>query len=396
MVKELGFTEIVRAREFLVLFIALITVSTFYSFWIVWYDQATGFQIQDEISRSVLNGNMTVEKETKIIWENYIPLKSNISLVIRENITCKWIPKLIYYEDDEIYYDINIEEVNWQFFYGNDPLSPLYMDRFSMPNLTNECARNLIIPWFTRVVINVRWSYSCNVSAHPKAKLTIVTYAHGRLARYIRARAKIRFPTDIVIPVISFTLAGYAFAWIISKRIKPLSKAFYYLTQLERGHPKSDACLEEALKELAYGTNLLSYGLSVALAPMISLFKIIVRNKITELAYKSKLMSLGWEKPLEKFLENKATKPASTLFELRSVALIIGFLTSVGLTFKWNIGAIRPFIFAFGLTYILCNLGFLAFMVRRSRKDLFTLLFIIFVVVLVTWIPTVIIIFRGL
>jgi hypothetical protein len=94
-------------------------------------------------------------------------------------------------------------------------------------------------------------------------------------------------------------------------------------------------------------------------------------------------------------LEEELAKPGTTLFNSGAVTLILGFLASVGITFSWNVGVLGPFILALGLAYLYFNLGFLTYLVKKSNRELVTVIFAFLFIALVTVIPKLIIIARS-
>lgn len=94
-----------------------------------------------------------------------------------------------------------------------------------------------------------------------------------------------------------------------------------------------DSGIDSALANLTTGPN----RMGVLLIPAKTLFKLRVRNMVSRLLQNGEGVSQDEKDELKAYLGNEDTKPA---FDLRSVALLLGFLTSVGLTLGWTVGPV--------------------------------------------------------
>jgi len=362
-----------------------------WGFWLVWQDNAIKEEQETAVVYFTQGDNYTSFRETTVIYENYLPVSHKLSLTFssfREN--------KVLFEIEHESYNVQMYEVQFQLFYGNKPLIP--------PNViiyTENSSKGMIgpgeyyIPAFSSAVVKTNWSYTSSVFDDP---IIYISTEHGEMYLSdeeiiekeklkspinILVRTMKSFPFKIVLPIAFFVLFGVILAKGKSRQLQPISESLFFLTQLRLQHINEDTLprLETTLKNLAYVPNLFGYGSVVAFALAFWLLRTSFRKLVIELLYKSKLESLGWENSIEKYIE--ATKPSSAPIDLKSIALIIGILASVGITFSWNLGAIKPVLLTIGLTYLCYNLGFLLFVVRKSPRDM-NLVFMMIVLVAIT------------
>jgi hypothetical protein len=159
--------------------------------------------------------------------------------------------------------------------------------------------------------------------------------------------------------------------------------------------------LDSALRSLKDGPTLLGFALGVVLGPAVALFKVITTRSVSTLSRQSDVREVNWKtkgedkSPIETFLADPDTQPGKSLLEFQTVTLVLGFLASVGITLKWNVGAIAPFLLAIGLAYLCYNLGFLSYIVRKSRADLASIVVLITFILVLAVLPDIINIWQG-
>jgi hypothetical protein len=191
----------------------------------------------------------------------------------------------------------------------------------------------------------------------------------------------------IMLPIAAFVLCGVCLAVAAGsgRTVSCMTDAYSYLTSDSRKLRPDKLQIE--LRTLFSNLNMLNHRLGVFLVPALTLFKVMIRERLIFLNNKNKYESPDQDAGLQKFLEDDSAKPSSALLDFKSIALVTGFLASTGIVLSWNVGAMGPLILSLGLLYLCYNLGFMLVIVRRNRKDLLTVVSIIVFVIIVISAP---------
>jgi hypothetical protein len=405
----------------------------------VWYDKATNISITEVTTKTEDTGVIYVDKSDSIIVDHYVFWQTRCFISIESvleylggidiggrflhgiyvDLEKTWEEIRDTFVDNDCYIIKPFKEYSVQLFYGDEPITPLQIVHFNESIVSSEWmygltyltfADSLTVPPFSKLAIEVKWGYSYNKTwTHKYGSTHYVPDLHLYMDSSIREPYSWRsfgegyfyyliqltsFPGNITLPFIVFVLTGFFAAWIKNEQLKNIVDTHEFLSRANKTNHVDVVRLESILIRLPLIINQLGFGYLTLLAPAISLYKIIVRRKVSRLILKNKLESLGWEEPLETFMSDSATQPKSILFEWRFLSVAIGFITSIGITFSWNVGAVAPLIFAFGLMYIFVNLGVLIFLVRKTT-DVRQVLIVIIVVYIISIFPEIFNFMQG-
>lgn len=380
-----------------------------WGFWLLWEPSARHLQVQNEFNFESIEDIEHIDVESKIIFENYLPFSQMLILKFRHyswdafNQTSSYENEIWIDEGPDLY-DINISKIQWQVFYGDEPLKqPL--------TFTGDHIQSLFdISPLSKSIITVCWNYSTNMSDLSEIE-TVRLFAkeyetsdkYGGMegssdnpiiqGRDFLKKISRSWLFGIFLPIIIILWTGFYFAKILNiyKNLNVMADGLKELSELNLANLKSDIPnpINKTFHDLAFKPNLIGYIFSIIFALAIILFKISCRNWISRLLLQAKncdesIFKINKENKktvmdqknlksermlLEAYLKEPATSPAEKLVQAKSIGLILAFLASVGVAFSFNAGAIAPFIYALGVTFLFLNLGFLYFLVRKSRFD---------------------------
>jgi len=386
-----------RRQAIAVFFLLLTAIAGFWGFLFVWGSLAVQVQEQvGEVVSSQADLRTSVFSNYTITFENY-GLTSH-TLFLR-GFSTGYQPFVILGTGELQKDNLTIDQVRFQEFYGTQPLRPPFVEN-NVP--LQGLPRFFPIPRLTKVIVQIRFHYKLTGNDSQLQPLVYPDPQRTYLAQFVPALSTFEgyfgaFPyraISLTLPVVFFTGFGASIGYL-RRRVHTISNAFHDL-----GRTKNQEDLRRSLAILAYDPNLLGYGWGAIFAPAVTFFKMSVRRRVASLNYQSEKgrseLKPDSNSVFDKFLKNGATQPAATLSEFRTISLIIAFLASVGLTFSWNVGAIGPFLTAVGLSYLSCNLGFLAVLVRRHSFDLLVVILLIAFAFAVVSITQVIVTLRAL
>lgn len=352
-----------------------------------------------------LNGTILVQESTTLVVENYFPFRArtynpelkktfpngtqvyisnDAESLKKENITIKVMEYSVKYGEQELFPPL--KEVN----------PPIFISIGTVGLSKN--------------IISVKWSYQINetlLDGRPavsyslgfRSILSEDGFSVYNLIKQFFLFEPINEPFFDIVFYLFFIGAGFAFSWIFFRNKSDLYTAYNYLTTefkpelIEYSHPVKEkkilSSLSKNLRILAYSTNNLNAkGLGILFGLSILLFKISINTWFKKHHNTCLLHEIEpFEKELEKYAKNLDTKISNLIPQSRTITIAIAFLASVGISFKWNVGAAVPFLYSLGLFYVFLNLGSTLYLVRKSKKDIIWVIVAILLIFLVVFSP---------
>jgi hypothetical protein len=207
------------------------------------------------------------------------------------------------------------------------------------------------------------------------------------------------FPDDVrslatqVVYYSFIVLFGFVFCSFLFRKKSDLKQAYKYLI---KGKIDKTEDLSKNLKILTYRPKLLGGFTRIVCGLSIILFRNSINSQIKNLKNKNALEgSEDIDKQLSHYADDSDNKLSDLIPEQKTVLLALGFLTSVGISFSWNIGAVAPFLYSLGLFYVLLNLGSSFYLLRASKKDAIWIVIVLIGVILVSLSPQILQLLRG-
>ena len=377
-------------------------------FFLVWGEKASHVRTVTAMNYSSEGENVTLQLESVITFENYFPVRQMLGIEFHISslnaYTGEESEGLDVWDSESLkVYGITVDKTQFQSFYGDEALGP-------PSTVTGDVfVSQYGVSAFTKMVVSVSWNYSRDLTdptdiriVRLRAKQVSSFELHDEVEDkdtnilvegydYLRLVTRSYF-FEVLLPVALFISSGGTIAVALRKKIYDLREALRYISKLSLEDLRAGGLDESALKELTYKPNLLGYIPNIFFAPAVALLKISIRRWVTRLLYEARIKGIPEKtlKPLTGLLKEDSTKPSGKLIELKSVGLILAFLVSLGVTLAFNVGAIAPVLYAVGLTYLFCNLGFLLYLVRKSTPDFYRSIIFVIVGIAVVALPRII------
>jgi hypothetical protein len=344
-----------------------------------WEKYSTGetFDVQPEYKR--VDGTTIVTEKATIVIDNYYPFIS------------RWFIPYIEKEIDDHQGNVTTLEI------GNRPESyaaenitiqqmawkTTYLDGSDGPQLT-EINPNSIsevdTAGMSRNIITLTWSYNKTENPYSPEVFYLLQYhtvknnplGVTRFFDYIyfmrSDQQKLVFG---VLFYCSSAFAGFFLTWLILLRRTDYKKARRYLKQFDYNqmeNANSTTELSYNLKVLKYFPNLLRSAWRFLLGLSLLLFKVHVANCCK---YYRDECNLECKMKFQNEFSNNAvlveSKVSDLLPEKQTILILIGLLTSFGVTFSFNLGALAPFTYSLVVFYIFLNIGSTFYLFGRTR-----------------------------
>jgi len=370
---------------------------SFLGFWFVWEDRAINIELRTDRTSLVGENGTTYFAETSLSFENYVLGRRGVRLNfvhVGLNETLPPAETTLDNAKDFATFNLTLRETSSQLLYGSEPLSGKNVR--TGWNLTRPHCYD--IPGLTRLVVTMEWSWSSNESA-PGYVFLDAERDDGCIFRLVESEPYPlwdSFPARYLSRSILLPTAFFSLGFLLEVRrrnlLDDLSESYKYLSQLRQG---ADERLEQALKDLIHQPRLMNYAEGAFFGAALTIFKILTRRIAEAKSSESELKSYWWDSSLREFLKDEAMQPGSSLFEAKTIALITGFLASIGLSFSWNFGAMGPLFLVIGLSYLSWNLGAVAYLVREHSPSLRVVGSALGVVIAALAFPIMIIDFRA-
>lgn len=400
------------------IFLIVGLVAAAWGFLALWNSEALKIYLQEAKSLSLRgdfpqgiaiessNVTVTVEDYSVEIEPQYVHMRALLLHSSPPNASSEYSVDLSYYSynshEEQLAHNLTFSGYMVQYFYGNQQIYPPFV--FTQKGLGQpQPMFPLTIPvaTFAKTVITFHYSYvspdkdpitvwllqpqlsSSNSPPSPNKTTGAYLTTAPSFAQWTLQSLPLR---PIMLPIAAFVLCGLSLAVAAGSgtTLSCMTDAYSYLTSDSRKLQLDKLKVE--LRTLFSNLNILNHRLGVFLAPALTLFKVMIRERLVFLNNKNKYESPDVDGGLQKFLEDDSAKPSSALLDFKSIALVMGFLASTGIVLSWNVGAMGPLILSLGLLYLCYNLGFLLVIVR-NRKDLLTVVFIIVFVMIVISVP---------
>jgi hypothetical protein len=411
----------VLTRVLLVAFIALTLAGSVFGFWVVWQTNAVTIQQQSGPTYSAKGGYFVANVNSSITVQNYQPAPEFITLQFVRTVNAPAGSNVTYpSQKDLIAHNFTISKITYQEFYGDQPLN--------QPAVWKNVTQYLLqVNWYqvqemAVAKLTVAWSYSTSninqdgffLSTPVSASPSPVQF--GGSAPYhtvsedtYQIEGVWGFVYRYGLPILSFSALGVAVALLMRSKIKAITDGLNFV-QKEASTPDGSIApdLERNLRVLKDTPSQLGYAFGVFFGPALALYKVIATRSVDTLSHQLDLKKITPKNdkppadksskdksPMDVFLSDPDMSPIKSLVDFRNVTLVLAFLTSVGITLKWNGGAVLPFLIAVGLSYLCFNLGFLAILVRKSFSDMISTIALIVVIFFVMVLPDAITIWQG-
>jgi hypothetical protein len=389
--------DIVEALVGAVIIVGFTVVSLFV-FSDFWEDNATNISEITNVDAKIVDGMQTIMVDTTFVVENYFPGK-NMTLypkICDRSIGNSDLPHEIPNKNQTLK-DLNIiiNSFSVKSKYGDESIEPDY--RFQNPTKFYE----LIIPSLSKTTITYDWNYNNTESIEIKdAVRFFLTYSETEspiafVSGEENLLNSLKGLTNYLMPYLIFAISGLFFAYIIFVYWNSeITDATITLLEFQS---KSDAkpngnkspLQDEIIKNVETLTNFpnnnsiitrLMFGLGIFI------FEYVINNKLTKFHEKISSFNIAPYKKekLEKSLLEHSTQSFKDFLdfipELKTISLIIvGFVTSVGISFSWNIGAVLPLLYSAAIYYLFINLGSVILLLHRSTKHILWIIGILIV-----------------
>lgn len=411
-----------------VVFLAFISVLFMIN---IWADQSLSFASPLTSAEAVYqNGSIVNKMRTVIVVENYFPqtyydtIKMN--LFANQTDRSSWIP-ISLNASTLVAQNISIGVYSVSYSYAGEELqNPAPVRMVNPPSL-----EGFVVAPLAKTTVSFDWSYVTNETSNRSYDVFVPMTELGERSVFQEFAVNTQlffhsWPLLWVFPLYSllaysfFMLLGWAYSWAILRDASGLAGAYRHLTvlkQMIQGEVKevkegkkekssetvcgyllaSDAMSErekkenklnedigETLRELKYFPNQLNSFNRIILGPSVLVFKLSVNSWCRYLKETcARLRREKLESSLGAYPEESATKVQDLVPETKTVVTFLGFLTAIGISFSWNIGAIVPLLFSLGLFYFFFNVGSAVQLIWRSYKDLVWIIILIVIAIFV-------------
>lgn len=373
-------------------------------FLVMWGERATNIVVDSGTNAVVGQTGVTYFVNSTVSFENYAPDPQTLTLGFVRNTLDPHTKDIV--STDPLNtssaladFNLSVRQVSVQRFYGSQPLGPASVS--SGVSLTLEA--NYTAQTFTKLVLNVTWTWHVG-SPVPFTLALVASSMRPWPLDWVPAlpapggvHAIAAFIRSSILMPLPLVLLGFMWIYLRRGAFASLSKAFGDLVSLNwRGRYD----LRATLSELANRPRVISYLEGVFFGAALAIFKLFYRRIAQAKMSERKLRTYGQDdadtKMIAAFLKDDATSPAASLFEPRTLALIAGFLASIGLSFSWNAGAIGPLLLVIGLAYLFWNFGALLYLVHKDHASIALVLALIAIVLLAVAFPDIIVVVRAI
>jgi hypothetical protein len=392
-------------KSILTAIILVLLLTSVYLFAVYWDNNAFHGEVNRQYTRQSINGAYLFSITHTVVFENYFPFRADAyNFTISSSSSHRRAISIPNEPESLKAWNLTIESAEFSAKYGEsdvaDPAKMLNPDTFP-PFRTVPMARN---------VLTIKYSYETNDSS---SLILLYFDRNNETGLRLNSQAKILFEqTPLYKMIIHLTpfwrnlssllwpaflclfivAAGLFFSWFLFRKNGDLRESYKYLVKVsesENGQLNLDSeKLSKSLRIFTHSPNLLGSFHRIFFGLSLLLFKNSTNRRIKTLRSKCALhCKEELDATLSQYLDNGDSKLADLIPEQRTILLIAGFLTSVGISFSWNAGAAIPFVLSAGLFYVFLNLGASFYLVKSSKYELLWIITVLALVILATLFP---------
>jgi len=384
--------------------VLVLLLGSFFSFGIAWYDRANNFSLKRTIEMQDQNNTRFWSEKDELTIENYFPFYSRFfkPLIIKEiyTITGKEFKVIDNTETELKKENITINSYEIGIAFGEEeidiPFKEISPKEFPRIGTSKMAVTKIIIDWNYNNTDQIKLRFVA-VKDIDELYHKETTYEEPMITRgeYLTSY----FTPSVlreVLPYLFFVLAGIVFSLIYLNKIGDIQDSFNYLTcnfNLEKETPSEN--LRNKLEDLQYFPKQIGTLKRIIFGLSILLFEVSINNLIKKLKDECEYSDqTALANTFSNYIEESPVKVSDIIPGRQLIALGLGFLTSVGIGFSWNVGAVVPFLFVCALFYYFLNLGSALFLMGKSKAHRNFILILIGIGIFVILFPSLIAIFR--